>query len=250
MTGVRKASVTVYLAMVLVMILSLVGALFESVRAAGTGTYVQVALDSSADSVMSRYDRKIFDHYRIFLLEDSAASIREQIRKSMLTYLHETPFYPVYGAEVKVNPEVRLTDRDGKPFEDQVSAYMKFAVIPNLPDAATAVKEAASARSSETFGELGREYNFSGGDVVRLEAALDRIGESRQKQLDLMKEADAALEEGDGGSFRSSTGELIRELKKMPSLAKDFENEAQKLEKQVKQAETYFEAHKEFQVRS
>ncbi|SFR83216.1 DUF5702 domain-containing protein [[Clostridium] aminophilum] len=239
------ASVTVFLAMVFVLMLSLLGGLFESVRAAGAGTYVQTALDASADSVMSRYDRKVFDHYRIFLLEEPTGEIRDQIRKNMLTYLKDAPFYPVYSPELSVSPEVKLTDRDGKPFEDQAAAYMKFAVIPELPKAEEAVEQAKAARSGEQFGELGREFNFSGGDVVRLEEALDRIGESRQKQLDRMAEGDRALDGGDGDGFRASTEELLRELRRMPGLAADYEKKADRLGEQVKKAGESYEKRRE-----
>ena len=45
------------------------GGLFESVRTAGSGWYMQMALDSSLDSLMSKYHRDVWEQYRIFALE-------------------------------------------------------------------------------------------------------------------------------------------------------------------------------------
>ena len=61
--------ITVFLSLILTCICALMGGLFESARAAGSGWYMQMALNSSLDSLMSCYHREIWDKYRIFVLE-------------------------------------------------------------------------------------------------------------------------------------------------------------------------------------
>ena len=61
--------ISVFLSLILTCICALMGGLFESARAAGSGWYMQMALNSSLDSLMSCYHREIWDKYRIFVLE-------------------------------------------------------------------------------------------------------------------------------------------------------------------------------------
>lgn len=67
--GEADASITVFLSLILTCICALMGGLFESVRTAGSGWYMQMALDSSLDSLMSKYHRDVWEQYRIFALE-------------------------------------------------------------------------------------------------------------------------------------------------------------------------------------
>lgn len=50
--------ITVFLSLILTCICALMGGLFESARAAGSGWYMQMALNSSLDSLMSCYHRE------------------------------------------------------------------------------------------------------------------------------------------------------------------------------------------------
>ena len=78
--------ITVFLSLILTCICALMGGLFESARAAGSGWYMQMALNSSLDSLMSCYHREIWDKYRIFVLEcaDKERLAAEIDRKSVV----------------------------------------------------------------------------------------------------------------------------------------------------------------------
>lgn len=85
--------ITVFLSLILTCICALMGGLFESARAAGSGWYMQMALNSSLDSLMSCYHREIWDKYRIFVLECADKErLAAEMEPQMETYLAAAPF--------------------------------------------------------------------------------------------------------------------------------------------------------------
>ena len=96
--------ITVFLSLILTCICALMGGLFESARAAGSGWYMQMALNSSLDSLMSCYHREIWDKYRIFVLECADKErLAAEMEPQMETYLAAAPFYPVSGGKAGLN---------------------------------------------------------------------------------------------------------------------------------------------------
>ena len=76
----KKGEVTVFLAMILVMLMTLLLVMAESARTAGERLYLRMAVDSSMDSLMSQYHRKLWQKYRILGLEaDSKALLEEEL---------------------------------------------------------------------------------------------------------------------------------------------------------------------------
>ena len=61
----KKGEVTVFLAMILVMLMTLLLVMAESARTAGERLYLRMAVDSSMDSLMAQYHRKLWQKYRI-----------------------------------------------------------------------------------------------------------------------------------------------------------------------------------------
>ena len=101
--------ITVFLSLILTCICALMGGLFESARAAGSGWYMQMALNSSLDSLMSCYHREIWDKYRIFVLECADKErLAAEMEPQMETYLAAAPFYPVSGGKVQIVRDVPM----------------------------------------------------------------------------------------------------------------------------------------------
>ena len=57
----RKGEITVFLAMILFSVCSLLCVVVESARTAGARCYLRMAVDSSADSLMAQYHRELWD---------------------------------------------------------------------------------------------------------------------------------------------------------------------------------------------
>ena len=104
--------ITVFLSLILTCICALMGGLFESARAAGSGWYMQMALNSSLDSLMSCYHREIWDKYRIFVLECADKErLAAEMEPQMETYLAAAPFYPVSGVKAQIEAMDAITGR-------------------------------------------------------------------------------------------------------------------------------------------
>ena len=65
----EKGEVTVFLAMILVMIMTLLLVMAESARTAGQRLYLRVASNSAMESLMAQYHRSLWNEYRILGLE-------------------------------------------------------------------------------------------------------------------------------------------------------------------------------------
>ena len=61
--------ITVFLSLTLICVLSLVLGLVESARTAGARLYLRMASDSAVSSVMSYYNRNLWDRYQLLFLE-------------------------------------------------------------------------------------------------------------------------------------------------------------------------------------
>ena len=121
--------ITVFLSLILTCICALMGRLFESARAAGSGWYMQMALNSSLDSLMSCYHREIWDKYRIFVLECADKErLAAEMEPQMETYLAAAPFYPVSGGKAQIEAMDAITGHNGDFFAKEVTDYMKVGV--------------------------------------------------------------------------------------------------------------------------
>ena len=65
----KRGEISVFLSLILVCILSLFLGLVESVRTTGARLYLEMAANSSMDSVMSQYNRNLWDRYHLLFLE-------------------------------------------------------------------------------------------------------------------------------------------------------------------------------------
>lgn len=239
-------SVTVFLALALTSMMALTGGLFESARAAGQNAYVQTALDSSLESVMSGYHREVFDQYRIFVLEaDTPDDIREMMEPYLDAYFDETKFYPFAGKELRVSEPVRITDEEGRYFDDEAVSYMKFGLLPALASPESFGETAEETDQNKSFGMVTEDFKVSGRGVLRLEKAADKIYDALARKRHLMEEGDAALREADGGYFRRRTEALKRELGNFPDLVRQYDEAADALGEEIRAAEEKSEAERD-----
>ena len=128
--GEADASITVFLSLILTCICALMGGLFESVRTAGSGWYMQMALDSSLDSLMSKYHRDVWEQYRIFALEfDESGGLAAEMEPYLDSYFRDAPFYLVTDRNLTVSSPVLITDGGGRWFEKEILDYMKYGLL-------------------------------------------------------------------------------------------------------------------------
>lgn len=92
----EKGEVTVFLAMILVMIMTLLLVMAESARTAGQRLYLRVASNSAMESLMAQYHRSLWNEYRILGLEtDSKGLLEEEFKGFLEPYMKAKNWYPL-----------------------------------------------------------------------------------------------------------------------------------------------------------
>ena len=99
----KKGEVTVFLAMILVMLMTLLLVMAESARTAGERLYLRMAVDSSMDSLMAQYHRKLWQKYR----DPGAGSgqqrlFEEELKAFLDPYMQAENWYPLKIEEAVV----------------------------------------------------------------------------------------------------------------------------------------------------
>ena len=229
-----SGAITVFLSLILTCICALMGGLFESARTAGSGWYMQMALNSSLDSLMSCYHRELWDQYRIFVLEcaDKERLVAE-MKPQMETYLAAAPFYPVKDGTLQIEAMDAITGQNGDFFAAEVTDYMKMGVwtleseVAEMPEMAERMTEARAVHG------IAEGYQENGRKMLRLEEAIEAIGACLQKQEKYLGEMEAAVRGADGRSFFQSAENLEKELKRIPGLVSAYEKQADRLAKEL-----------------
>ena len=91
-----SGSITVFLALIFMMIAALLLTITESARTQAARLYLQVSLDSAIESLFSQYHRPLFETYRIFGLEyRDDADLQEETLDFIKPYLNAQDLFPL-----------------------------------------------------------------------------------------------------------------------------------------------------------
>ena len=234
-----RGEITVFLSLTLICVLSLVLGLVESARTAGARLYLRMASDSAVSSVMSYYNRNLWDRYQLLFLEyESEAAIKETFGRYLDFYLEQANMYPARRKNVTLSGMSRMVDENGRWLEEEIAAYMKYR-LPELAVSGSGVlKEAEQVKKAGDFHTLYDSCCGSGRSVRRLEKAgqaveksLKTIEETREKLCDAADDERAA-------AFKRHAAVLKRELKGFPGLVKQFQKELERLETENKKMDS------------
>ena len=103
--------------------------LLQSARMAGSGWYLQTALNSSLYSLMSKYHREAWETYHIFLLEaDRKEELEREISEYLDQYLSSDTVYGMKKKKLAVSDMVMVTDERGEPLEREILDYMRYGI--------------------------------------------------------------------------------------------------------------------------
>lgn len=230
--------ITVFLSLILTCICALLGGLYESARLAGGGWYLQMALNSSLDSLMSCYHREAWEQYRLFLLEyGTEEELAEEVKSYCSVYLEEAPYYGLEPEKISVSVAAGITDGNGVYLEQQILDYMKLGIWGIEQDTEVLSELIDGLREAESFQEIAGGYQERGKEILILEKSLDRLGDCLKKQSRFLRDAETALDGCNGSAFFRAAEHLEKELKKVPGLVKAYEEEAERLQEKMEESE-------------
>ena len=245
LSGSLDGGITVFLSLILTCICALLGGLYESARLAGGGWYLQMALNSSLDSLMSCYHREAWEKYRLFLLEyGTEADLEKEVEACCSAYLEEAPYYGLEPGQMEVSVSAGITDEDGIYLEQQILDYMEFGIW-GMEDTKTISEFAENLREAESFQKIAGRYQDHGTEILSLEKSLDRLGECLKKQTEYLRDGKKALGHCNGAAFFREAEHLKKELERIPGLVEAYEKEADRLKEQIEESEAAAELLKE-----
>ena len=250
----KKGEVTVFLAMILVMLMTLLLVMAESARTAGERLYLRMAVDSSMDSLMAQYHRKLWQKYRILGLEaDSKAVLEEELKGFLEPYMQAENWYPLKVEDAEIKDMASLTEGKGSCMEQEILDYMKYGLAGVLWDAMTegeakeALEGIKNASSVEHVSDLYEEH---GKEAVALEKALEKLNEKLEQQKKDWEEGLNCLDHLDGEGMIKKCKAVIRSLQTVPGLVESYEKQADRLEQALNESRGTFEAEEDLKSTS
>ncbi len=187
----KSGEISVFLSLILVCILSLFLGLLESARTTGARLYLEMASDSAMASVLSQYNRNLWDMYHLLFLEaESDGAVEESFASYLGFYLNQENLYPMKIKEVNVADKANMMDEGGWRLEQEILSYMNYCfpeVVADLPGLAAEVEsqledfEAAEAVFDEGLPDISET-------VTEAEAEIDAGIEIDFEKIDILEQ--------------------------------------------------------------
>lgn len=226
----KRGEITVFLSLVVVCILSLCMGLLESARTAGSRLYAQMAAESAVSSVMSQYNRNLWDVYHLLFLEtESEEAVEQSFSKYMDFYCDQENFYPMKLEEVRMVKGNSITEEGGKWLEDGAVSYVNY----RLPDVAEGllgiVDEAEQAKNAGDFRNLFEVCSDAGKKTRKLEKSRMKIEECLSDLREYRSKLSEAVDRESEGQFETYAGKFEKEIKQFSRYVNAYEKEVQKV---------------------
>ena len=226
----KRGEVTIFFSLILVCVLSLLMGLFESARTTGARLSLRMAADSATASVMSQYNKNLWDMYRLLFLQyESEQAIIQSFNEYFDFYLSQENFYAAKRESVELGAVSVMQDHGASALEEEILAYVKYRlpdIAGNLAGIANAAREAGKAGDFRALIEVCRQ---AGKQTRGLEKKRREIEASLEEMERLWQQAKEASDEEREGSFRRAAGKLRKEMQKFPARVAAYENELAKL---------------------
>lgn len=222
----KRGEITVFLSLTLVCILSLFMGLLESARTAGARLYLTMAANSAMASVMSQYNRNLWDMYRLLFLEyESPEAIGRSFDAYLDFYLEQENLYPMKRRSREVTAIINMQDQGGKPLEDGILSYVKYrlpAIAGDLAGVAESAKDASRAGDFRTVFKVCRQ---AGRHTRRLEKARREVEKALEDmERSRVRAAEAATDER-AGKMETETERLLKKISQFPAMTERYKNE-------------------------
>ena len=228
------AEITVFLALTVILIFSLLLAVLESARTQAARLHFTIAANASIDSLFSQYHKNLWDEYRLLGLEHySDRQITDEMQSFFDPYTEADNWFPMKTESMDIRDMHLLTDADGKYFEKEVLDYMKYGIAAAVWDLAEAGEAVKSAKDGAAAAELADRYSECSINVVHLENAIGKIAECLQEQERGYEACKEELQDENGDGFISRAGDTIGSLERLPALIEAYETEADRLQAEL-----------------
>lgn len=226
----KRGEITVFLSLILVCTLSLLLGLLESARTAGSRLYLRMSADSAMSSVMSQYNRNLWDVYRLLFLEyESEEAIIESFADYLDFYMIQENFYPMKREQVSLTGMTSMMEQGGLPLEEGMISYMKYLFPETAADLLGLAKEVDTASRAGDLKALLEVCGQAGKKTRALERARKRLEEALCNMEKWLEEAKEAAGEERRSACLKNSKKLKKEMDSFSLLIESYEREIEKL---------------------
>lgn len=242
-----KCELSVFFALIFVLVASLLLASVESVRTQAARAYLTIAANSAVDSLYSQYHKELWDRYRLLGLEMySEEEITDEMSGFLLPYLSPGKarnWYMLGAAEepVFILSSTLLTDEDGRVLTKEIVDYMKYGIAASVPDLLsmkdmTKLFTEGSSVEEYTEGFSGcTEMCLSLEDTARaLSKGISEASRKRESVSKAIDARDASRVGREGCSLRNTLSELS-------DLSREYGTKADTLSEKITEAKSQFQ---------
>ena len=134
-----NGTICVFLALVILLIMSLVLVFLESASHAASKSYAQMLLKTSTGSVLGEYYGPLFAEYGIFAIDsgfDTKKSDSKELERRLLRYMDDN-VWDYTCEDIRVTEMKKLLDENGTEFMSQAAEYEKYAAAEDVLDEIT-----------------------------------------------------------------------------------------------------------------
>ena len=166
----KKASITVFLTMLILLSASFFFALLETARIRGLGTKADIVSDAALESVFAEYQKEVYENYGLLMLDCAYGNgnfaienVERHLQEKNLNNLKQSDkeLYGMYLRDCKISRYQLLTDDGGNVFRHLAAQTAKReAVIPEVDNFAGEIQEKETLeRENGTVEEHLEEAN-------------------------------------------------------------------------------------------
>ena len=134
-----NGTICVFLALVILLIMSLVLVFLESASHAAAKSYAQMLLKTSTGSVLGEYYGPLFAEYGILAIDsgfDTKKSDSKELERRLLRYMDDN-VWDYTCEDIRVTEMKKLLDENGTEFMSQAAEYEKYAAPEDVLDEIT-----------------------------------------------------------------------------------------------------------------
>lgn len=195
-----NGSITVFLSIILLLIISLILTTLEGARVSVAKTFVTRSFTQGLDSILAQYHAPLLKDYHIFALDGSYGTGEldtEHMEREFNKYFSfslsndneevfdkSIDFLDILIDEIELTNVTSLLDYNGVLFENQILEHMKYGVIDDLLSEKASTEEAlektqAVSELSEVKEEVEEELVEIDKSILKLMTLLDGVGTSQ-----------------------------------------------------------------------
>lgn len=196
----EKGSITVFLALLLSLLVSLVGAGIQSVQNGAARVQILSALDVGLYSLFGQYERGLFKDYDLFALD---AAGKEGLDLEGLCENMEEYIKPVLSQnggrlslkESEIEGYTLMTDEKGEPFYQQVTSYMKETL--GIQGVQLLLEKMEERREKTAQAEAEGNRAEAGGALETYESEMSQAAKKSQEAQEAREENQEEFTDGE-----------------------------------------------------